>query len=507
MPVSYDDYVKKPHLAINYEPWMIREIEKCSTDPTYFFETYVKIQHPDKGKVPFILYPHQKRMLDCIVNNRFIIIKTPRQYGKSSFCAAFILWYTCFHSEKTSGIVSNKQSASIEVLDRLKIMYEALPPWIKPGVYNYAKTMVSFDNGSRIIASATSKDSFRGWTINGICLCDEFCHVHRNKQEAFWSSNYPTVSASKEAKMILISTPLGMYDLFHSIWLKAEKKNSLFNAIDVKWTEHPERDEEWLAEQEEALGKRLFNQEVLCQFLGSTNAAIDAKILEILLTYDISPILIDLNDRLKIYEKPVVNEQYVCGCDIAKGTGEHYSVIQVAKVLSVNPFKLEQVAVFRDNFTDVYEFGDIIYKVALYYNNARLMIENNAEGSAIVNKIWWDHEYENLVNESSKSTGLGIRATRSTKPKAVIMMKKLIENGDLILKDITTINELTTFVEDKNNIFRGKDGVDDDLVSALYWLCYIANFDVFTEDISINTKVNDDGWGILTEYDEIMSSY
>jgi len=506
MPVVYDDYIKKPHLTINYEPWMIMEIEKCSTDSIYFFEKYVKIQHPDKGKVPFILYPHQKRMLEAIVNNRFVIIKTPRQYGKSSFCAAFILWYTCFHSEKTSGIVSNKQSASIEVLDRLKIMYENLPNWIKPGAFNYAKTMVSFDNGSRIIASATSKDSFRGWTINGICLCDEFCHVHRNKQEAFWSSNYPTVSASKEAKMILISTPLGMYDMFHTIWLKAEKDNGLFRAIDVKWYEHPERDEEWLKEQEDALGKRLFNQEVLCKFLGSTNTAIDAKVLEILLTKYTSPMLTELNSRLKIYEKPIKNTKYIIGCDIAKGTGEHYSTMQIAKVLSVSPFKLEQVAIFQDNLTDVYEFSDIIYKTALYYNNAHLMVENNAEGSAIVNRIWWDYEYENLVNESSKSTGLGIRATRTTKPKAVIIMKKLIENGDLILIDENTIKELTTFVEDKNNVFKGKDGVADDLVSALYWMCYIAEFDVFTDDISINTQSGDDGWGVLTEYDEIMAS-
>jgi len=93
---------------------------------------------------------------------------------------------------------------------------------------------VAFDNGSRIIASATSKNSFRGWTINGILLADEFCHVHRNIQEEFWSSNYPTISASKESRLILISTPLGMYDLFYTIYTKAESGKGPFKHIDVK---------------------------------------------------------------------------------------------------------------------------------------------------------------------------------------------------------------------------------------------------------------------------------
>jgi hypothetical protein len=33
-----------------------------------------------------------------------------------------------------------------------------------------------------------------------------------------------------------------------------------------------------------------------------------------------------------------------------------------------------------------------------------------------------------MVNEGQKSTQLGIRATTRTKPKAVLAMKKLIEN-------------------------------------------------------------------------------
>jgi len=105
----------------------------------------------------------------------------------------------------------------------------------------------------------------------------------------------------------------------------------------------------------------------------------------------------------------------------------------------------------------------------------------------------------NLINEGSKSTQLGIRATTKTKPKAVLSMKKLIENGDLILNDIHTINELTSFVDFGNNVFKGKD-LSDDLVSALYWGCFITNFDVLEEgELKIGNEMDEEGWGILTD--------
>ena len=508
MPVAYDNYIKKPNQELEYTAEMIKEMDKCSKDPEYFFNNYLKIQHPDRGKIPMILYPHQKRMLESIHNNRMSIIKTPRQYGKTSFCAAYILWFVCFNSEKTTGVVSNLQASAIEILDRMKVMYEDLCPWMKPGVHNYAKTMISFDNGSRVIASATSKNSFRGWTLNGICLCDEFCHVAKNMQAEFWSSNYPTVSSSKHAKMILISTPLGMYDLFHTIWLKAENNKNKFNPIDVHWSEHPERDKKWLEEQKEALGDRLFRQEVLVQFLGSTNTVIDANALEILLNKTKDPITHDLNDRLRIWEKPQEGHQYVLGIDNAKGTGEHDSTIQVLKISSYTPFKAEQVAVFQDNYTDIYEFSNIVHRTAIYYNNAHIMCENNAEGSTVVNKIWWDFEYGNLVNESDRSTGLGIRSTTRTKPRAVLAMKKLIESNSLIINDIYTVNQLTSFIDKGNNKFVGKDLLDD-LVDALFWGTYVTEFDVLNKDIKIDDGIDEDdeAWGVLTDVIESNEYY
>lgn len=421
----------------------------------------------------------------------------------TAFCAGYMLWYCLFNKGKTSGIVSNKESSAKEVLLRLANMYESVPSWLKCGVENYAKTHISFENGSRVIASATSKNSFRGWTINGLLLADEFAHVPRNLQEPFWSSNYPTISASRKAKMIIISTPLGMHDLFHETYTKAENKQNKFVPLDINWREHPERDDEWLEEQRDSLGPVLFRQEVLVEFLGSANTVIDADKLKELLTVSIDPIHVDLQGKLRIYEKPLAGATYVCGVDVAKGTGEHYSTIQVLRIDSMKPVQIEQVAVYENNEVDPYKFSEIINRVAIYYNDAYIMAENNSEGNTIVSELHWTYENEGLVNSGSKINSLGVRATTKTKPRAVILMKKFIEGNLIKLNDRETIKQLTDFVEKGNNRFKC-DNLNDDLVSALYWACYFFKMDVLDEEISFKKDEEEDAdlWGLLSDVDE-----
>lgn len=73
-------------LAANYD-WsytkeQLEEIIKCSEDPIYFVETYMKIIHVDKGVVPFDMWDFQKHYLEVLHENRNTIAKWPRQSGK-----------------------------------------------------------------------------------------------------------------------------------------------------------------------------------------------------------------------------------------------------------------------------------------------------------------------------------------------------------------------------------------------------------------------------------------
>ena len=355
---------------------------------------------------------------------------------------------------------------------------------------------VTFDNGTRIFISATSADAFRGESMN-LLICDEFAFVPGSQAEEFWAANYPTISASKKAKIIIISTPNGLFNIFHRIYSQSEAGLNTFKHKKVTWSDVPGRDIEWAEEQVKNLGKIKFAQEFNVEFVGSTNTVISPEVLKVLLSISKEPEIMDLQDRLSIYEKPEKDAKYVLGVDPAKGTGENWSVIQVLKLIRMTPIKMKQVAVFRHNQTDVYDFSDIINRISYYYNNAHIMCENNGEGSAVIQRIWWEHENENLVNTGSKAANLGIRATKSTKPKAVLLMKKLIEDYSLKLVDKETLEQLTTLIEEGNRFF-GKDK-DDDAVSALYWAVYILEMNILDESFEFNKEKEEDGWGILSD--------
>lgn len=140
----------------------VEEITRCFEDPIYFIESYVNIVHVDKGLVPFKLYDYQKKMVDLILKERFVIMKLPRQSGKTATTAACVLWYLLIEEFKTVAILANKGSTAREILNRIKTMYENLPKFLQVGVVEWNKGSITLGNGNKCIAAATSNSAIRG---------------------------------------------------------------------------------------------------------------------------------------------------------------------------------------------------------------------------------------------------------------------------------------------------------------------------------------------------------
>jgi hypothetical protein len=348
--------------------------------------------------------------------------------------------------------------------------------------------------------------SFRingGVEAHNCLIMDEFAFVPKNKAEDFWASNYPALAASDESKVIIISTPNGMFNLFHQIYAGAERSTNEFKSMRIDWRRVPGRDKKWAETQRKNLGDVKFNQEFECKFLGSTATVVNHTVLEYLFTQVKEPIHLDLNDRLRIYEHPVEGATYVLGADPSKGTGKHDAAVQVLKIAALKPATAVQVAVFQDNNTDAYTLAAIINRLSIYYNNANIICENNGEGSATVGHLWWHYENGNLYNSGNKSGDIGLRSTTRTKPKAVILMKKLIEDGRLMLFDRETVKQLSAFIEDGRK-FRGKD-LPDDLVDALFWATFVFDLNILEETaeiIEMKGGNDEDVWGILADVPE-----
>lgn len=77
--------LKRSGEKIDYTEEQTREIIRCISDPVYFIKNYVKIVNVDRGLVPFDLYDFQEELIKTFHDNRFNIVKYPRQSGKC-FC-------------------------------------------------------------------------------------------------------------------------------------------------------------------------------------------------------------------------------------------------------------------------------------------------------------------------------------------------------------------------------------------------------------------------------------
>lgn len=154
--------LKRSDVALEWSPELLQEYMKCSEDPIYFAEKYIKIVHVDHGLIPIVLYDYQKEIIESITNNRRVAVATSRQAGKTTTAVVIILHYILFNNHKTVALLANKGDAAREILDRIQIAYEALPKWLQQGVETWNKGSIELENGCKVIASASSSSAIRG---------------------------------------------------------------------------------------------------------------------------------------------------------------------------------------------------------------------------------------------------------------------------------------------------------------------------------------------------------
>ena len=468
------------------------EFVKCEQDPIYFIENYCQIVTLDKGLQPFKLYDCQKKKVDFIMNNRKTILMEGRQQGKTVTAAACIVHYSIFNADKNIAIMANKTAAAREVLSRYQTMYENLPIWMQQGVKTWNKGDVDLENGSRVFTSATTSSGIRGKSVNWLYI-DEAAIIPNNIADEFFASVYPTISAGETTKILLTSTPLG-YNHFWKFWNESEKGTNGFENMFIPHTEIPGRDDAWIEEQFKLLGEVKFNQEVLCDFLGSTNTLISGKALSTMSSVD--PVY--KKDGLDIYEEPQEDKYYVISADTARGIGGDYSAFIVVDITQM-PFKV--VGKYRDNKISPLLYPDFINKVAKDYNGAYVLLETNDIGQQVVDILHQELEYENIfscVQEKNKQyvspgfgkqSTLGVRTSKAVKRQGCLALKSLIEEQKFLLFDAECISELSTFVE-RSGTFAADEGYHDDLAMCMVLFAWLSTNTFFKDLTNVDIRDN-----------------
>jgi hypothetical protein len=485
--------LKSSNVPINWTKEQIEEYAKCARDPIYFIQQYVKIISLDKGLVSFELYDFQEEMVRTVHTNRFVIAKLPRQTGKSTTITAYLLHYVLFNQSVNVAILANKMSTARELLSRLKLAYEYLPKWLQQGVIEWNKGSIQLENGSKVLASATSSSAIRGGSFNCILL-DEFAYVPQNVAEEFFSSVYPTISSGQETKMIVVSTPHGM-NLFYKLWTDATNNRNSYIPIEVHWSDVPGRDEKWKEETIANTSEEQFNTEHNCDFVGSIHTLISPSKLKTLAYVD--PIFKN-GEGFKVYEKPEKDHTYVMCVDVSRGTGNDYSAFTTIDITTV-PYKL--VASFRNNTMSPMVFPNAIHVAAKQYNNAHVLVEINDMGGQVAEVLHGELEYEHLLSATMRGrkgqvldggfgggqAQMGVRTSEVVKRTGCSILKSLIESDKLIIQDFEVIKELFAFISKKNS-FEAEVGYNDDLVMTLVIFGWLSTQPYFKDMSSLDIR-------------------
>ena len=476
--------IKTPYKRENFNQQQIEEIVKCTQDPQYFIENFVWIQHPVKGRLKFDLFDFQRGLLDAYHHHRYSIALISRQMGKSTAAGAYLLWYAMYVPDQTILIAAHKYSGAQEIMQRIRFAYELLPDHVRAGCTAYNKGSLEFDNGSRIIAQATTENTGRGLSIS-LAYLDEFAFVRPSIAREFWTSLSPTLSTG--GKCIITSTPNQDDDQFAQIWRAAcnttdefgnekEVGKNGFKSYSADWKQHPDRDQPWADEEKGKIGEERFRREHLNEFIAYDETLISSLKLATMESRDVYK----RTGQVRWYKNIVKGKTYVAGLDPSLGTGGDNSAIQIYELPG-----MKQVAEWMHNKTSITEQIRIMRQMLLEIQEQApdseiyWSVENNTLGEAalvVINEMGEDNipgQFISQPRSANRGFRKGFTTTNKSKLAACSKLKTWVETDRMEIASSALLREIKTFIA-RGSSFSAKEGETDDLVMACVLVVRIA---------------------------------
>ena len=480
------------------------EIEKCVRSFAYFCHKYVKILHPTKGLIPFIMYKYQARSIEYYNKHRFNIISKFRQGGLTTVTLLYGLWKCMFELDQQIMALSKTDREAVGIGMMVDRAVEHMPSWIKPkkdGKWNDHLKQFP-DTGGAL--QFFSPEAARGKSVTFLII-DEAAFIP--DMENHWKAMWPVLSTG--GSCVLVSTVNGLGNWYEMTYTGAKEGKNMFHVIDLDYWEHPDyspkNNPNWEKEQRSQLGEKGFMQEVLRSFLGSGETFIPSEKLtklDALLRNSnpfkrLFPAMCNKdapeeneNEFEKgafwIWQEPKEGSDYILGVDCAEGIGTEgdNSCIQV-----LNMNTLEQAAEFYSNLITPHEFAHLLHEIATAYNTGLIIVEDMSSGGIVIDLLVHEFAYENMFysNKNQRANKPGIKMSVNVRPLVLQTFQSRVLNDALIMKSKRLLNELKTFefntTTKKAEAARGKH---DDAIMAMAMAIY--GRDQTIRDIPLGTS-------------------
>lgn len=499
------------------------KLKDYENDFTSFAVDNIKIITKDarRGFIDFSFNSCQEKITELLEKQledtgkvRAIILKA-RQQGISTYCAGRVFWKTYFTPHARSVVMAHDSATSDALFNLSKNIIRNMASAYKPNeVKSNAKEIVissphfKKESGEKPISSyrlytAGSPEAGRGTTPTIAHLSEVAFWQH---DEKILAGLFQGISEAPGTEVILESTANGAQGEFYRLWKGALDGENEYLPIFLPWFSTSEyyrkppegfersSEEELLVEQHSLNdgqlywrrlkiaegGELKFRQEYPATpdeaFItaGKSVFATD-KVSNLIPVEPDKRMLFDFNSltwetakdgNLDIWEYPDWDSNYILAADVALGVGQDYSC---AVVMDTDR---RVIALYRDNYIDPSKFGDLLFYLGRYYNNALLTVESNSMGVATLSRLA-QMNYINLYKQTkissiSKEEGTtpGFRTTQVTKPHIIGNLKNAVENDDIWIASKTIIQELKDYVSTDSGRTEAAAGCHDDTIMA-----------------------------------------
>lgn len=455
----------------------VEEFKKCKADPVYFMSNYIKVIHPVRGLVNFKMYPFQIKIVDALESHRFNILRKFRQAGCTTTGSGYALWKALFQKHQAIVVLSIGDTEATEVLEKIKLMYDELPEFLKPGIDPKGDNKHTFKlmTGSVIKSRSSGRQSGRS-LAGSFLMIDEAAFIENI--DTIWAAVYPIISTG--GRVFVLSTVNGVGNWYEQTYTQSINGENRFNPIDINWRDHPEYKRqpegfEWLYKELEEkdinvdeweettrsnLPSKKWLQEYEAAFMGTGDTYIDGEVLRHITESISTEYYIKYNNRMRVWSDPEPTKSYVIGVDVSLGRDRDNSAFQVLCAETG-----EQVSEFYSNKTPINDFAKIIKDEAIFYNNAHVICERNTIGNNLIDWLFNILEYDNLWCD--KSGDIGFQVTAKNRDIILAQLEEALRRSEVKLYSERTSIELNTFIITSGGKVSADKGKHDDLIMSL----------------------------------------
>ena len=394
---------------------------------------------------PFKPFKIQQELVQSICDNQYTIVLKSRQVGASETVCSYLLCRALTEPGFSACVFSKTATDSGSLGKRIRAQAASIAD---SGIEftTESNSELSFKGLGTIYFLPATPRAARGIPSVSVVVLDEAAFL--DGAEQIFTAVQPTMATlGDQGKLIMISTPNGLGNMFSNLWHTAEEWNKFkihysdipIYAKDPKWAEKTKR--------RSKLTDRAFRQEYELDFVAS-----DAQIYQ--------PDLVELACNGECIEAGFVGREYVMAIDPAAGGDDFWCsiVMDVTRV----PYRVVNVFRMRHKSSD-YCIKQIIEQ-AEDFMPAKVIIEKNGVG-AVVSEV--------LSMKLAKYMVEPYNTNRPNKISNTDRVAYLLEREELMLPRDPFFQELLMFQQMDNGDRRAGEGAHDDSVMALALACSV----------------------------------